>query len=84
MCIAIDCYSACDVKNFEINLIFLIKTFLNKNLNTLKTKRDFKAKKVFFITFKGLSVVKNCLRIESLALKKYLCYETKNDIVEFY
>ena len=84
MCIAIVCYPACDVKNFEINLIFLIKTFQDKNLNTLKTKRDFKAKKVFFITFKGLSVVKNCLRIESLSLKKSLCYETKNGTVEFY
>ena len=28
MCIAIVCVPGCDVRNFEINLIFLIKPFL--------------------------------------------------------
>ena len=48
ICIAIAIESGCDVKNFEINLIFLIKSFFymtkiqDKNLNILKTKTAFK------------------------------------------
>ena len=50
--------------NFEINLIFLIKSFflpdqkvMIKTLNILRTKRAFKMKyKTFFIIFKGLSM----------------------------
>ena len=45
MCIAIACQSGCDVKTFEINLIFLIKLFFyltkksqDKNLNILILK----------------------------------------------
>ena len=40
----------CDYKNFEINLIFLIKPFLymtknhDKNLNVWRTNQDFKVK----------------------------------------
>ena len=38
-------------------------------LNILRTKRVFKIKlKVFFIIFKGLSVLKNCLRTETVPL----------------
>ena len=50
MCIAIVCFPGCDVVNFEINLIFLIKPFFymakieDKNLNILRTKRPFKVK----------------------------------------
>ena len=49
-----------DLTSWDINLIFLIKPlFLHqqkeKNLNTLKTRREVKIKeKVFFITFLGL------------------------------
>ena len=50
--------------NFEINLIFLIKSFflpdqkvMIKTLNILRTKRAFKMKyKTFFIIFKELSM----------------------------
>ena len=50
--------------NFEINLIFLIKSFflpdqkvMIKTLNILRTKRAFKMKyKTFFIIFKALSM----------------------------
>ena len=50
MCTAIAYFPCCDVINFEINLIFLIKPFFymtksqNKNLNILITKRAFKVK----------------------------------------
>ena len=68
----------CDVIKFEINLIFLIKPFdiwpksQDKNLNILRTKRAFEVKeKAFFISFKGLSVAKNCLRSWEWAFKGY-------------
>ena len=50
----------------------------DKNLNILKTKRAFQVKqKVFFITFKGLSVAKNCLRPESAPLRPIFKKKTK-------
>ena len=45
MCTAIVCSPGCDVKNFKINLIFLIKLFLyisksqKKNVNILATSK---------------------------------------------
>ena len=45
MCIAIVCFPGCDIMNFEINLIFLMKPFFymtekwRQNLNILKKKR---------------------------------------------
>ena len=46
MCIAVVCFPGCDVINFEINFIFLIKRFFStwpksqvKKLNILRTKR---------------------------------------------
>ena len=76
MCIAIVCFPGCHVINFEINLIFLIKTYFyiatnqDKNLNILRTKRVFKVKrKAFSTTFKGLSVAKRCLRLQTAPLK---------------
>ena len=67
MCIAIVCQPSCDVINFEINLIFLIKPLLLhgqkvKNVNILRTK-------IAFIILKELSVADNCLRPESASLK---------------
>ena len=57
-----NCFPGCDVINFEINIIFLIKQSLymtksqDKNINILKTKQAFKMKKkTFSIIFKGLS-----------------------------
>ena len=50
MCIAFVCFSGCDVVNFEINLIFLVKLFStspknqNKGLNLLRKKTAFKVK----------------------------------------
>ena len=43
MCIAIVCFQGCDVINFEINLIFQIKSFfyMTKKLRK-KSKRAFK------------------------------------------
>ena len=71
--ITVICFPGCDVINFEINLIILMKPYMIKNsrhdLNILRMNRAFKVKlKAFFITFKGLSIVKNCLRPESVAL----------------
>ena len=41
----------------------------DKNLNILRTERDFKVKqKAFFIIFKGLSVAKNCLIVPLIKL----------------
>ena len=64
MCIVIVCYPGCDVINFEVNLIFLIKLFFStwpksqhKNLNIMRTKKTIKMKqKIFFIIFKRLSL----------------------------
>ena len=63
-CIVIVCWSGCDVINFEINLIFLIKPYSSiwtksqdKNLNVLRTQRAFNMKlKASFINCKGLSL----------------------------
>ena len=75
ICIVFLCFPRCNVKNFETDLIFLMKPFStqpksqDKKLNILRTKRTFKVrKKNFFVTFKGLSVAKNCLRPESAPL----------------
>ena len=70
--------NCCDAINFEINLIFLISCFStwpkiqDKSLNILRTGRAFKMKqKAFFITFKALSVAKNCLRLEGAPLMNH-------------
>ena len=75
MCITIVCQPDYDVINFKTNLsnqaVFLqdqkIKT---KILNILKTKRGFKVKYKAFFIFKGPSVAKNCLRLESAPLRR--------------
>ena len=57
MCIAIVCFPCFDVRNLEIELIFLIKSlfYMNKEsrqiLNILRTKRAFKMKKEHILTF---------------------------------
>ena len=73
MVIAIVCYPGCDVMNFEVSLIFVIKQFFftwlkshDKNFNILRRKRAFKMKqKAFFIIFKGLfNEVNNAIFLE--------------------
>ena len=70
--IRIVCQPGCDVINFEINLIFLIKPFCymtknqGKNLNILRTKMFLRWNKKHF---KVLSIAKNCFRPESASLK---------------
>ena len=64
MCIAIVCKPGCDVMNFEVKLIFLIKLFFLHNQNALtKTRISWERenllrwnKKTFSIIFKGLSI----------------------------
>ena len=63
MCIVIVCKPGCDIMNFEVKLVFLIKPFflhyqkvMTKKSNILRTKRAFKIKKSLFIIFKGLSI----------------------------
>ena len=68
-CIAIVCKPRCDIINFEINLVFLIKPFLGMTKKS-KYKLKFKVKwKAFFIIFKVLSIARNRLRPESALLK---------------
>ena len=76
--IAIVCYPACDVINFEIYLGFLVKRFSymnkiqNKNLNVSRTKKlSGWNKKAFFIIFKGLSIARNRLRHDSTPLMSH-------------
>ena len=63
MCIAIVCKPGCDFRNFESNIIFLIKPFFymtksqDRYFNILRAKRDFTGEiKAFLIIFKGLSM----------------------------
>ena len=63
--------TVCHVKNFEINLSFLIKPFfcttkMSRQINISKTKR---ASSYLFTIFKGLSVVITYLRSECGPLK---------------
>ena len=76
MCIAIVCVPGCDVINFEIILIFQIKTIFYM---TKKSRQNFKyleKEKSFYdeikSIFKELSVAKNCIRPEGAPLKKDL------------
>ena len=90
MCFAIICFPSSDVISYETNLIFLIKPFFiwpkchDKILNILGTKRTFKVKKVFFIAFKWLLVVKNCLRLESAPLKIMLTSQIYHSFWHFF
>ena len=54
ICIVFLCFPRCNVKNFETDLIFLMKPFStqpksqDKKLNILRTKRTFKVRKKNF------------------------------------
>ena len=72
MCNAGVCLPSCDAINFEINVMFLIKPFLYMT-NMLRSKLKYLEKeksfcgetKTFFIIFKALAFLKNCLRSQS-------------------
>ena len=72
MCMAVVSFLGCDVINFEINLIFLIKPFLymtkksRQKFKYLENEITLKVKlKAFFNIFIGLSFAKNCPRREN-------------------
>ena len=72
MYIVIIIHPVYDVKNFVIKHSFLIKPFSyitkksGQNVNVSRKKIAFNMKnKGFFIIFKGLSIVRKCLRPES-------------------
>ena len=76
MFFAIVCSPGCDIINFKINTIFLIKSFFyivkksRENLNFLWTKRVFKVKKkVFLINFEKFLVTNIFLRPESVLFR---------------
>ena len=72
MCIAIVSFHGCDVITSEINLIILIKQKMqDKTLNILRTKKLWRWKKAFLITFQGLLVTNNCIRTTGVPLKFY-------------
>ena len=84
MSIAIVCFPGCDVINFKVNHISLIKLLKftwpksqDKNLNILRTKKAFKMKwKAFAIIFHGLFSCKKLFKISIVVLKKrkeYCC-----------
>ena len=80
MYIIVICCPVCDILSFEINHSFLIKLFFyitksqDKNVNISRTKRALNMKwKIFFIVFKGLSIVKNCLKPEIGHLTRHNC-----------
>ena len=80
MYIAIVCLPGCDVVNFEIKFIFLIKRFFYMTKNSRQKSKYFEnqnkfqgQKRAFFIIFKGLSVAKNYLRPDKVPLKAIIC-----------
>ena len=84
--VAVVCFLGCNIRNFEIEFIFLIKSFfyeIKKSKQTFEylEKKELLSEKnnIFFIIFKGLSVVKFILRPKSLPLIKIGTY---NWIVE--
>ena len=65
-CIVIVCLPGCEVTKFEINLIFLIKTFFYKTINSRQIFKYLEKEKSIqdeikhvFIIFKGLSLKKH-------------------------
>ena len=93
MCITIVCQSGCDVINFEISLIFLIKPFCyttkksRQKLKYLENEKSFWGEiKSIFHHFKGLSAAKNCLRPENATLRFWLSklYERYRHLAFFF
>ena len=95
ICVLQFCFPGCHIINLEINLIFLIRSFfcMTKTwclkIKYLEDKRAFKVKdKTFFITFKGLSFAKNCLRpwiwLFICCKTKFFLYKTKKNFLKKY
>ena len=79
LCIAIACFPGCDVVNFEINLIFLIKAFLYKTKKSLQKFKYLENEKSFKGDIKSIfhhfqRVFKNSLRPESAPLNLW-CFK---------
>ena len=75
MCVVVVCFSSCDITNFEINLVFLIKPFFymikesRQKFKYLENKKALREKqKAFFVIFNGLSVKEIYLRHECAPL----------------
>ena len=59
-----------NIQSFLINMFFYKTKKSGQTVSNSRTKRAFNLiLKAFFIIFKGLSIVRNCLRPESEALK---------------
>ena len=79
MRIAIVCFSGCDVINFEVNLIFLIKSFFcmtkmsrQKFKYIENEKKLLRWNKKYFLSFlNGFQLPKSFLRPESASLKAH-------------
>ena len=75
MYVEIVCFPNSYVTNFEINLIFLIKSFFymtkksRQKFKYLGNKKSLYSETRFFISFKGLSIANNCLRPYSAPLR---------------
>ena len=86
ICIVIICCPVFDVINFEVNKRLLLPSCLSthpksqdRNVNISRTKNVINMKlKIFFIIFKGFSIVKNCFRPETEPLKWILITTVTN------
>ena len=90
VCIAILCFQGFDAINFEIDLIFLIKSFFYLSKKSwraskyLENKKAFKVKaKAFFITFKELSITKSSRRPESRPIKFIFLFDETCGLFDF-
>ena len=75
--IAMVCFPGCDIINFEINPIFLIKPFFEEQNELLRGKKT-------FFTFKGLSVAKQFLRPESALLNASMLKSFMSQIISHF
>ena len=92
MCVVIFCKPGCDVINFEINLIFLIKPFFlhakksRQKFNYLENEKSFKDE-IKSIIFEGLSlkqIKKICWEGESptLIIFMYIIYSAFKNLAQ--
>ena len=73
MCIEIACFPGCDIINYKMTIIFLMKPFFHMiKMSRQKFKylqKENREIKSIFIIFERISVAKNGLRPESAPLK---------------
>ena len=78
MYIVIIYFPVCDAISFEIKLSFLIKPFFfmttksGQKFKYLQNEKSFLGEKKKFIIFKGLSVVRTCLRPDNPSLISFI------------